>query len=214
MTRSITDAQMGFRRGYTLHEAANFCAEHGWAHKLAVLIQLISESSGVSVAAARGGRPVEMWHVNDWARRAAEEAIEKERKIPAAPSALPIPDSPIPASQAKRGASFSTTSFPMFKLAVAAGDGAFSTFTTRSVSAITKSSTIFPSGLTVWARTPAGAQSRNSLKLHAAKSLSMCTESRCSKCFANSWEIFRLRQPPGYRSGNSPHTPLPAPSIS
>ncbi len=50
----------------------------------------------------------------------------------------------------------------MLREAVAAGDGAFSTFTTRSVSSITKSSTILPSGLTVWARTPAGAQSRYS----------------------------------------------------
>ena len=50
----------------------------------------------------------------------------------------------------------------MLSDAVAAGEGAFSTFTTRSVSSMTKSSTILPSGLTVWARTPAGAQSRYS----------------------------------------------------
>ena len=60
-----------------------------------------------------------------------------------------IPNPELSILHSNRGASLSTTSFPMLSDAVAAGDGAFSTFTTRSVSSITKSSTIFPSGLTV-----------------------------------------------------------------
>ena len=44
---------------------------------------------------------------------------------------------------------------PMASDAVAAGDGALTTWTAPSVTLILKSSTSEPSGLTAWARTPA-----------------------------------------------------------
>ena len=54
---------------------------------------------------------------------------------------------------------------PMRSDEVAAGEGAFSTLTTRSDSSIRKSSTIEPSRARAWARTPAGAGSRCSARI-------------------------------------------------
>src|SRR5690349_21094988 len=56
-----------------------------------------------------------------------------------------------------RDASLSTISLPMFRAAVAAGEGALQTLMTRSDSMIRKSSIRFPSRARAWARTPDGA---------------------------------------------------------